>query len=279
MSPEQCRGRDVDQRCDIYSFGMLSYRLLTGAYPFDGALIDILHHQMYDEPPPPSSKNPQLSPEIDAAIAWMIKKHPDERPPNLITAVLALQGDRSSTPMLTPSSMAEVISPVRSSPQLGTRARRRWIAPVAGIAVLAAVAAVYVVVTRTEVSVPVSVVEPAAPPVDAAPIAPRLATTPDASITAQPSVITVDVRGVPAGTEVLVAGAVVATAPGPVQLPRGADKVVLMFRAEGYTPQSRTVRPDADQPLKLVLKKKRGQARPATSDDDDVIHVFGRENQ
>ena len=36
MSPEQCRGRDVDHRTDVYAFGCMTYRILTGEYPFDG---------------------------------------------------------------------------------------------------------------------------------------------------------------------------------------------------------------------------------------------------
>jgi eukaryotic-like serine/threonine-protein kinase len=36
MSPEQCRGRGVDHRTDIYGFGIMAYRMLTGVLPFDG---------------------------------------------------------------------------------------------------------------------------------------------------------------------------------------------------------------------------------------------------
>jgi serine/threonine-protein kinase len=100
MSPEQCRGRDVDHRTDIYAFGVVAYKLLTGVVPFDGEdYMDILLKQIGEEAVPPSQRlhpSPDgsgggLPRSVDDAIAWMMKKDPAARPPNLITAMRALE--------------------------------------------------------------------------------------------------------------------------------------------------------------------------------------------
>jgi len=92
MSPEQCRGRDVDHRTDIYAFGCVAYKLITGALPFDGEdYMDILLKQIGEDAAPPSSRLPGVPRAVDDAIAWMMRKDPTARPPNLITAMRALE--------------------------------------------------------------------------------------------------------------------------------------------------------------------------------------------
>ncbi len=98
MSPEQCRGQNVDHRTDVYSFGCVAYQLLTGKLPFEGENhLEVLMKQTTDEPIPPSiraQENPALPPlpvAIDDAIAWMMRKDATERPPNLLSAMHALE--------------------------------------------------------------------------------------------------------------------------------------------------------------------------------------------
>ena len=92
MSPEQCRGRNVDHRTDIYGFGIMAYRMLAGVLPFDGEdYMEILLAHLQQEPRPPSAIVSNLPEGVDEAVLWMLQKDPAERPPNLFTAVRSLE--------------------------------------------------------------------------------------------------------------------------------------------------------------------------------------------
>ncbi|HZF51592.1 MAG TPA: serine/threonine-protein kinase, partial [Polyangiaceae bacterium] len=91
MSPEQCRGKNIDHRTDIYSFGILTHATLTGQVPFDGDdVMDILFKQINEKAPRMSSVCPDLPAALDAPVLQMLEKDTAARPASLTAAVDAL---------------------------------------------------------------------------------------------------------------------------------------------------------------------------------------------
>ena len=116
MSPEQCRGRGVDHRTDIYGFGIMAYRMLTGVLPFDGEdYMEILLAHLQQEARPPSSIVSNLPHGVDEAIQWMLQKDPAARPPNLSTAVRSLEAAAEAAGISVPRA-----SVVGRAPIIGT---------------------------------------------------------------------------------------------------------------------------------------------------------------
>ena len=80
MSPEQARGKKVDVRTDIYSFGAMLYELCTGKTPFNGdSPCDILVKHITEKPVPPRSINPSVAPGLEQIILCAMSKHADDR--------------------------------------------------------------------------------------------------------------------------------------------------------------------------------------------------------
>ncbi|HTA17732.1 MAG TPA: serine/threonine-protein kinase [Polyangia bacterium] len=80
MSPEQCHGKAVDHRTDIYAMGVMLYQLYSGRLPFSGeTFAEILAKQIIDTPPPPS-KYAQIPAELDKLIMKCLAKDPAGRP-------------------------------------------------------------------------------------------------------------------------------------------------------------------------------------------------------
>ncbi|MDA3863225.1 MAG: serine/threonine-protein kinase [Deltaproteobacteria bacterium] len=80
ISPEQASGERIDYRSDLYSLGVIMFRLATGRLPFDDASgLEILVRHIKDSPPLPSTLNPNISTSLEKIIIRLLCKDPDER--------------------------------------------------------------------------------------------------------------------------------------------------------------------------------------------------------
>ncbi|GAA2292097.1 Stk1 family PASTA domain-containing Ser/Thr kinase [Streptomyces violaceusniger] len=80
LSPEQAKGETVDARSDLYSTGCLLYELLTVRPPFVGdSPVAVAYQHVREEPQPPSTYDPEITPEMDAIVLRALVKDPDYR--------------------------------------------------------------------------------------------------------------------------------------------------------------------------------------------------------
>ena len=82
MSPEQGLGHELDGRSDLYSVGIILYRMLTGDVPFNAANpMGVLYHHIHSPVKPPSEACPEaaIGPQVDALVLKALAKDRDER--------------------------------------------------------------------------------------------------------------------------------------------------------------------------------------------------------
>ncbi|MEX2275030.1 MAG: Stk1 family PASTA domain-containing Ser/Thr kinase [Actinomycetota bacterium] len=80
LSPEQARGEVVDERSDIYSLGCVLYESLVGKALFEGdSPVAIAYKHVNEQPPPPSSLNADVNPDLDAVVMRALSKNPVNR--------------------------------------------------------------------------------------------------------------------------------------------------------------------------------------------------------
>lgn len=94
MAPQQIRHEPLDQRADIFSFGVTAYELLTFRKPFSGETAEAVLRKQLDEKhavPPPRQFNEDIPIAVERIILKCMERDPDNRYPNTHVLVAQLQ--------------------------------------------------------------------------------------------------------------------------------------------------------------------------------------------
>jgi serine/threonine-protein kinase len=124
MSPEQCRGEELDACTDIYSLGITTYEMLTLDRPFKGNTEEttgsrrerVRWEHMHLPPPPPRSVNPRVPPIAEAAILRALEKEPRRRQQGALDFYQELSSAGAVQPANSLPRIAELVSPAPSEP-------------------------------------------------------------------------------------------------------------------------------------------------------------------
>src|SRR3984893_4206965 len=158
MSPEQARGKELDARTDLFSFGAVLYEMTTGRGPFEGETSAIIFEAILNrEPVSPLQLNPELPPKIEEIICTAMEKERDLRYQSAaeIRAELKRLKRKTESGRAAPTTGSAVATPPTPIAQpVGKRASgaNRWLWAISAVCVIAlAVVLAWVIWSRSPI--------------------------------------------------------------------------------------------------------------------------------
>ncbi len=135
MSPEQARGKDLDARTDLFSFGAVLYEMATGAVPFRGDTSAVIFDAILNRPPaPPLRLNPDLPPQFEEILNKLLEKDRDLR----YQSAADVRSDLKRLKRDSESGTIRAATDSRSSVRNLRRGLPGWLIPALIVAVVAA---------------------------------------------------------------------------------------------------------------------------------------------
>jgi serine/threonine protein kinase len=93
MSPEQCRGENLDARSDIYSVGIIAYQMLSGTPPFTGQTTTVIRAHQESPPTPLREHDRKLPKRVSRLIMSALEKDPAARPQTAVAFANAIRAN------------------------------------------------------------------------------------------------------------------------------------------------------------------------------------------
>ncbi len=131
MSPEQLKGRRVDQRSDIFSFGAVLYEMLSGQRAFHReSTAETMSAILKEDPPDLSDTNKTVSAALERLVQHCLEKNPEARFHSARDLGFALEA-------LSGSGSGSASASIRSRPRSWSRERFAWIGVTSLVSLLA----------------------------------------------------------------------------------------------------------------------------------------------